>query len=81
MSEAAKTGGGSSGGMFSGANTVHEQIKKFQAAKATGKFTFQAGRADRILNLAIGVGMCVVMFNVSRGVHQLANGYGRKEGF
>lgn len=44
MSEAAKTGGGSSGGMFGGANTVHEQIKKFQAAKATGKFTFQAGR-------------------------------------
>ncbi|KAI0557625.1 hypothetical protein FGB62_281g026 [Gracilaria domingensis] len=80
MSEAAKSGG-SSGGMFSGPNTVHDQIKKFQAAKRTGKFTFQAGRADRILNLAIGVGMCIIVFNTARGVHQLAHGYGRKEGF
>ncbi|CAN8062400.1 unnamed protein product [Agarophyton chilense] len=80
MSDAVKSGG-SSGGMFNGRNTVFDQIKKFQAAKGTGKFTFQAGRADRMLNLAVGIGMCFVLFNTARGVHQLANGYGRKEGF
>lgn len=37
--------------------------------------------ADRALNLCIGVAMCFTLFNVGRGVHQLANGYGRKEGF
>lgn len=38
-------------------------------------------RMDRVVNLAIGVGMCFVLANVGHGAYQLANGTGRKEGF
>ena len=34
-----------------------------------------------MVNLAIGVGMCFVLLNVGKGVHELAYGYNRKEGF
>lgn len=36
---------------------------------------------DRVVNLAIGIGMCVLLAGVGRGAYQLVHGTGRKEGF
>lgn len=62
-------------------NHVPEMIEKIAAAKRAGAFTFQAGKADKIVNLAMGLAVGLALFNSARGVHQLANGYGKKEGF
>ncbi|CDF32851.1 unnamed protein product [Chondrus crispus] len=64
-----------------GTTNVHKIIRDFQASKATGKFTFKAGRYDRAINLAFGLGMCFVLANVGHGAYQLANGVGKKDGF
>jgi hypothetical protein len=37
--------------------------------------------ADKIVNLCILGIVAATMVNVGMGVHQLANGYGKKEGF
>jgi hypothetical protein len=62
-------------------NYVPETIKAVAAAKRAGAFTFQVGRADRAVNLAIGCFTAYLMLNVGAGVHKMANGYGKKEGF
>lgn len=36
---------------------------------------------DRVVNLAIGIGMCVLLGSVSKGAYDLAHGRGKKEGF
>lgn len=36
---------------------------------------------DRVVNLAIGVGMTVCVVTAGRGIHMMANGYGKKDGF
>lgn len=62
-------------------NTVHASIKSIADAKRAGAFTFQAGRADKFINLGMGLGVLFLMGNVGMGVHKLANGYGKKDGF
>lgn len=62
-------------------NYVAQRIVEVAQAKKTGKFTFQVGRADRVINLAMGLATVCAMGQVGVGVHKMANGYGRKEGF
>ncbi len=62
-------------------NNVPEMIEKIAAAKRAGAFTFQAGRADKAVNIAMGLGVAFLLVTTGSGVHQLANGYGKKEGF
>lgn len=62
-------------------NHVPAMIEKIAAAKRAGAFTFQAGKADKVVNLAIGAGLAFVFVNSMMGVHSLAHGYGKKEGF
>lgn len=62
-------------------NHVPESIRAVAAAKRTGLFTFQVGRADRVINLGMGCLTLFLMGNVGLGVHKMANGYGKKEGF
>lgn len=62
-------------------NYVPEMIEKIAAAKRAGAFTFQAGRADKIVNVGLGLSLAFIMANAGYGIHQLANDYGKKEGF
>jgi hypothetical protein len=62
-------------------NRVAESIKAVAAAKRGGAFTFQVGRADRVVNLAMGCAVLFALANAGVGIHKMANGYGKKEGF
>lgn len=81
MVDGAKPSGGVLDTPIRNKNYVPETIKAVQAAKRTGLFTFQVGRADKAVNLAMGCLTAFLMVNVGMGVHKLANGYGKKEGF
>lgn len=62
-------------------NHVPEMIEKIAKAKRAGAFTFQAGRADRIVNLGMGLAVGYLMLQSGVGVYRLANDIGKKEGF
>lgn len=66
---------------FTNKNHVPEMIETIAAAKRKGAFTFQAGKMDKIVNLGIGIAITFSVCNAFYGVHQLANDYGKKEGF
>lgn len=62
-------------------NKVAESIKAVAAAKRAGAFTFQVGRSDKYLNMAMAALMAFNLVNISMGCHKLVFGYGKKEGF
>lgn len=62
-------------------NHVPDMIEKIAAAKRTGKFTFQAGRADKFVNLGMGLFVAFSMVQCAGGIYSLANGVGKKDGF
>ncbi|OSX72953.1 hypothetical protein BU14_0392s0011 [Porphyra umbilicalis] len=62
-------------------NQVPAAVKFFAEKQAQGKFTFQAGRTDKIINLTAGVLIFTCLAMSASGYHKLQNGYGKKDGF
>ncbi|GAB0493660.1 hypothetical protein MMPV_004945 [Pyropia vietnamensis] len=62
-------------------NQVPAAIKFFAEKQQQGKFTFQAGRTDKIVNLTAGALLLVCLGMSASGYHKLQHGYGKKDGF
>lgn len=63
------------------ANKVPAAIEHFARAARSGKFTFQAGRADQVTNLVAASLILMTAGQAVRGAHQLLYDWGKKEGY